>query len=216
MPAVAPRGITGQRIVGEVTRLPDPDPVSPGSARLQLRAATAGGHRAAEKALGVDAPLSTACYRRLLAVFHGLFLPIEEILAGHRAAGVGWVLEPRAHRAAADLRALGTGLEALAAMPRCAVAPPAPGSVGDAQAWGYAYVVEGAALGGEVLARRVAAELPDAPRSFLAGRDSARWPAFLRTLEIALPPGPARDDAAAAARSVFDALIALARRVPLA
>ncbi len=62
-----------------------------------------------------------------------------------------------------------------------------PGACDLAQAWGLAYVLEGSALGGRVLARRIAKPLglAGAGLSFLKGSGTdlgARWGMFLRDL----------------------------------
>lgn len=106
-----------------------------------------------------------AGYAAHLARTYAALAPVERTLAAHgvyESLGV-----PRADatsRLAADLRDLGRR-----------TAPPASWRSPLEEAPGAVYVVEGAALGGRVLGRLVAAGLPGAPRRFLDVADDGRW-----------------------------------------
>jgi heme oxygenase len=162
--------------------------------------------------------LSRPAYAALLLRLLGLHAPIEARLAEH--AGSRWLAwteaapgQNRAARLARDLRALGVGAAEIAAAPMAgAMLPPL---VHPAAALGCAWVVEGSALGGAVLARRVATA-PDLggsdAGSFFRASDrrsrdeqALRWLACCRALEeCGTLPGhftAMRD----AAQAIFDA-----------
>jgi heme oxygenase len=69
-----------------------------------------------------------------------------------------------------------------------------------ADAWealGAWYVLEGAALGGEIIARKLRENLgPDLPLAHFSGRGRERWPRFARHLEALLTPEVSDSDEA--------------------
>lgn len=114
----------------------------------------------------------------------------------------------RSRRIADDLRALGASEDALTALPMCGFVP-APTS--PAAVLGSRYVVEGAGLGGQVLARALdrllSAHVGD-PRSFFRGEGSATgagWRGFLGELDAGASGPAERDEAVAGALAVFAA-----------
>jgi len=93
-------------------------------------------------------------YVRLLRRLLGIHAPIEELLAPYEASPeIGWHADPAASRSARlrqDLAALGEDPDAIWSAPRADQLLPPIHSV--AAALGCAWVVEGSALGGRLLA----------------------------------------------------------------
>src|SRR5688500_15811320 len=122
------------------------------SLRRELRHATGPDHRRLEAALDLQSPeLSFERYRRVLAAFHGFYAPLEARFRrfGPVTPRLGFALPQRARLLELDLVALGapaadTGCEDL------------PEIATTAELAGRLYVLEGAALGGQVLARSLA------------------------------------------------------------
>lgn len=174
-----------------------------------LRQRTRPHHERAERTLAImDAGLERAAYRETLAALHGFYLPMEARLAAVPALPLDLAPRRKAALLARDLRALGLGDAAIAALPRCP-ALPAPTSAGEAL--GCLYVLEGATLGGQVISRHLARTLGIGATTGAAffGSYGARvgpmWQAFRATLvEHAARHG---DDEAivAAAGATFDA-----------
>jgi len=149
-----------------------------------VREATHAEHAAIEACLGglVDRALTLAAYRRIIERFHGYYLPLE--LALHRSgqlaaieAELPW--PARSERLARDIAALGGTVAA--ELPSCRLLPAVDSP---AAALGCSYVVEGAALGGQVIAHHVTATLgvsPERGAAFFFGdgdRTRARWSLF--------------------------------------
>jgi heme oxygenase len=195
----------------------DTAPGPPTSARFHLRQVTASRHRAVELAMATDAPMTLRSYRRCLSIFYGVFAPTETVLAQWSVTSpLVWIVEPKSARASCDLMEMGVSpldtistIQTIAPVTHCG-----DGADGAAQALGYAYVLEGAAFGAEQLARRVRAELPGAPVTFLTQRDRGRWLRFTAALNSTLDTELLRERAGTAAQSIFDSLEALARRLP--
>jgi heme oxygenase len=175
----------------------DRDTDGSGPRRGRLRRATAAPHR------GLEARLEAAgCFDdrdghvRHLRAIAPIYAALEEMLDG---AGAGrWLPDwPRRRKAGlirADLRALGAG-EPPASPARAAVAAALPSPWHAGAVFAVLYVLEGATLGGAVLARRVArlGLARGCGASFLDpyGADrGAMWRGYLRALEGAeLTPG---------------------------
>ncbi|NOK16047.1 biliverdin-producing heme oxygenase [Corallococcus carmarthensis] len=111
----------------------------------------------------MDARLTPQDYQRHLEAFHGLYLPLEALLAGPLSA-----LEPALKLEARwktplleeDLRAMGHDTASLARLPRASPLPSLPGL---AEALGCAYVLEGSTLGGQLILRHLTRHFgPDA------------------------------------------------------
>lgn len=147
----------------------------------QLRHQTRAHHDRLEQLNGV--PANRAEYLVLLESFYGVVAPWEELLAGRLRADhflragrtkTAWLVD--------DLEALGAGT---AALPICRELPPAPTEL---HLLGGCYVLEGATLGGQVIARHAGNRLgiaPDAGARFFHsyGMDvPARWQAFRQEL----------------------------------
>lgn len=147
-----------------------------GSILGELRAATAGLHAQLEARVDVERTfVSRDAYRALITSLHGLHCPLEPRLRAALQTGVPELarLPERAALLAVDLVALGSDPAQAPVMDTLPdlTTPPA--------AAGVAYVVEGSALGGAVLARLartrlgITAETGAAfftPRPGLAGR----------------------------------------------
>lgn len=100
-----------------------------------------------------------------MAAFYGYFVVVERLLQPALATvpGLHMARRVKAGFLRRDLLDLGLSQDAIDGLPLCRV--PAPGSV--AMAMGYAYVTEGASLGGKVVHRQAAsAGLPDTGMSF--------------------------------------------------
>ena len=125
--------------------------------------------------------LTEAAYAALLARLYAFYAPLDAALARFSAA-LGIPPVDRAGRIARDLAALG------AAVPEPPPEPPFGPST-DAEALGALYVVEGAALGGNVLAKHIGRTLGLTSEHGLAffSSDGAnagpRWKAFVGVLE---------------------------------
>ena len=149
-----------------------------------LRAATGVLHRRLEQRLdlmGLVGPaLSLSRYQAVLRTFYGYYLPVEAAVAELMQDGLerGLAFEPQAALLARDLAALGLDAGAVVALPRCGELPRLAAREDVA---GCLYVLEGASLGGQVIAREVCQRLgltPGAGASFFAGRGAStaeRW-----------------------------------------
>jgi heme oxygenase (biliverdin-IX-beta and delta-forming) len=179
---------------------------------VQLRQATIAAHRRLEERLDLLAPdLSRAHYRRMIEAFYGFYLPVEAGLARllPDVPPLGFDL-PRRHRLLyRDLLALGASANDVRRLPLCTALPPLslPEHLG-----GCLYVIEGAALGGQIIARALARTLgmgSEAGAAFFAGggHDTiARWRRVLGWLGEAHPKGDSSGEVVRAARETFDAL----------
>lgn len=148
----------------------------------RLRAATRPQHDAIEGVVDVLRPdLTAARYRRLLEAFYGFYAPWEAAAAAP-AETRDLVLDRRkTPLLERDLAHWGLNAVDRAALPRCRALPPLDTA---ARVLGSLYVLEGATLGGQVIARHVEATLGVAPgagdaffRSY-GDRVGAMWQAF--------------------------------------
>ena len=182
-----------------------------------LRARTEDDHRRTEDAVDIDAHLADRnLYRRLLERFWGFYAPLEAALAavawpdGTAPAGIG----AKAPLLAADLKALGATDPG--ALPLCTDLPPV-------RHWGEAigchYVLEGSALGGRVILKRMRREaeaggeaLPAAFFSAYGDATGEHWRAFCSFLRSHSGDGDVLARAPAAAAATFSALERWLRR----
>jgi heme oxygenase len=148
--------------------------------RATLRAAIATDHAALDKAMAAVDLTDRESYARFLR-FQAAALPLLE--AALERAGIAellpdWPLRTRTAALSHDLFALGVTV----AEPM----PPAPMLVGDAQALGAAYVLEGSRLGGQVMLRQVKASqdplVQSATRFLSHGAEGRLWQGFLAQL----------------------------------
>ena len=138
----------------------------------RLKAETAPLHDALERRLDIVARLdSPGSYRALLGPFLGFYEPVEARL---RLVGeldglpLGLAERWKSSRLAADLRVLGYSIDQIAALPRC---PAPPRLMTPAEAFGCLYVLEGATLGGQLIARLLTRRFglgPDSGAAFFA------------------------------------------------
>ncbi|UFN49745.1 biliverdin-producing heme oxygenase [Roseomonas sp. OT10] len=173
-----------------------------------LRAATETLHARLEERFDLDRCLaSRADYAAMLGTLLGVIAPLEAALGRFDWLAAG--LDPevacwRTPRIEDDLGALGLGRPEIEALPRCAALPGLPSP--DA-GFGALYVLEGSALGGQLILRRAREALGVSPgdgASFHAalGRPPVGegWRAFRAALEAHCTDIPA---AAAAAATTF-------------
>lgn len=132
-------------------------------------------------------------YERFLTIQASAYLPIESALNRSGAAAVvpDWPNRRRSPLLAADLTALGLSV------PETATAPAFDGV---AAILGGIYVLEGSRLGGALLKRSVA---PDLPATFLAATNPGGWRSFVSLLDRMLQTPEQIAVATAAATRVF-------------
>ncbi|MGE7138360.1 biliverdin-producing heme oxygenase [Luteibacter sp. NPDC031894] len=153
-------------------------------AHIVLRESTRAAHEAAEasplmvRLLSGD--LDEGGYRRLLDLQQALFLEWENQrgswLAG-AVANAGWRYVSRAQCLATDIGNFGKapGL----------VREPALAIDGEQAAWGELYVIEGSALGGRLIVKRLRERFPSLPHHFYAigESDTGSWRRFQAVLD---------------------------------
>ena len=164
--------------------------------------------------MSLDERCRTAeAYRDLLTRFWGLYQPLEVALDRLHHQGdapvfagrnkVGWI--------AADLTALGLRRQAIDTLP---IATRLPRLENGKDALGVLYVTEGASLGGQIIARRLAIDLGLTPetgaRFFSSYRDQvgARWREFIAALERHAGDEVAAASIEASALATFDCFLA--------
>lgn len=181
--------------------------------RQRLRAATSALHARVESHIDLLEPsLTLRRYRATLRRLYGYYAPLEALLhaAAADAAPLGIALLRRAPVLGRDLVALGGSDAELQAVSRCAHLP----RIGSrAQIAGCVYVLEGAALGGQVIARAVHRTLAidvDAGAAFFAGggphATGERWRAVVGWIETAATTGAEGDEMVRTACATFDTL----------
>ena len=141
----------------------------------ELKAATAAQHERLERRVDIVARVrSRDAYRELLERFYGFYRPLEA-----RLEPFALPVTPKLPLLVTDLAELGADPERLPLARRV----PAVGSL--REALGVSYVLEGATLGGAVIAKLARAELGVGAAFFGAyGRDVARrWRAFGTVVE---------------------------------
>ena len=176
----------------------------------RLKESTRPHHEATEKTVDLGHRAETPDgYRALLGRFLGFYEPAEARLAP--ILGDWPVLDFERRRKTellkSDLRVLGLDDDAIALLPRYTGFPPVH-DVGDA--FGAIYVLEGATLGGQYVAKHVATVLgvkPGEGCSFFSsyGDDvGPMWKAFKEVLTDAADSKPVQDRVIASAGDVFD------------
>jgi len=151
----------------------------------QLRDRTQHHHAAVERQFGLyDRQWSSDSYRATLRRFLGYYEPLEsriQAAVDWPALGFEWSSRQKVALLKRDLDGLGDSPEAVAMLPRCTVLPEV-GSL--SQALGCMYVLEGATLGGQVVARHLAGAMVPSERTefafFLSYGDQVgpMWRAF--------------------------------------
>jgi len=175
-----------------------------------LREATRSQHESIEARVDVLRPdLTRAEYRRLLERFYGFYVPLEAALAGAadwERLGFAFHERRKVSHLERDLLCLGLTPTGLRALPRCSELPSAAGLPA---ALGSLYVVEGATLGGQLIARHVKPRLGLADAAGCAfftsyGADVGRnWRALGEFLRAQLRTGADVERAAGAAGDTF-------------
>jgi heme oxygenase len=162
--------------------------------RAQLRAATTEAHDRVDAVFSRFELTSRADYARFLHAQGGALIALERALDAGIAPHlpIGWAERRRSAALLRDLAGLGAPAPDVDTLPAIERAEDALGTI---------YVLEGSRLGGAVLKRSVAADLP---AEFLAPGDSGRWRALLDALERSLETEAQREAAVAAARRAFD------------
>jgi heme oxygenase len=185
-----------------------------------LKKETAASHRCLEAQLGLlDSGLDVRRYRRVLETFYGFYVPVETDVARLAATqpSLGFPLRARSELIGRDLVALGLSPAELMTLALC-VDRPALTSFEDLA--GCLYVLEGASLGGQVVAPLLSRRLgltKDRGASFFAGdeeRTRQRWAVIVAWLNGLPDSGasPARIiDAAKATFGAFARWAALPR-----
>jgi heme oxygenase len=189
-----------------------PAPTLPASAIAALRGATWPTHQRLEKRLDVKARFSTLrAYRDHLEKMWGFCAAVEGQI-GPEAFGDAlpdYALRRKLPFVTQDLLALGKDPDSIAELPRCAAVPACANT---AAAFGCAYILEGATLGGRTLLPLVQSRLgltAGTGASFLAsyGEDvTSMWRSFGTALDAWCASPERTADAAAAAVATFDAL----------
>jgi heme oxygenase len=183
----------------------------PGTARAMLQRATLDIHESIHHAPAFvrlmagtsTSPQYSALLRRLL----GFHRPLERALR-FAADNATTRKREKAYLLRSDLLALGVSRSRIVAIPTCRSLPAV---TSPDEVWGCLYVIEGAGLGGKVIARTLDTLLGthgSAGRRFFLGRpepDPLPWPCFCRLLESHAAQG---DLAAitASARRTFESL----------
>jgi heme oxygenase len=177
--------------------------------RRQLKRETAGLHQRLEAELGLLEPeLSIDRYRQVLQSFLGFYAPVEAGLARLAAAAspIGFPMRARSEVIEGDLLSLGLSRPELAALPQCTDLPRL--SCIEEMA-GCLYVLEGACLGGQVIAPALHQRLGVAKgggASFFIGDaegTAARWTLFLAWLDGLVRAGAHTEEIVVSACATF-------------
>jgi len=178
----------------------------------QLKRETAGLHKRLEAQLGLFEPdFSVHRYVQVLKIFYGFYAPVEASLVRLTAVSppLGFPLRARSELIESDLLALGLSRRDLAELRRCTNLPRL--SCREDMA-GCLYVLEGACLGGQVIAPMLRQRLAvdkDSGASFFVGdaeATSARWILVLTCLDAFVRAGARSEEIAASACATFGAL----------
>jgi heme oxygenase len=176
---------------------------------LALRDATRAIHDDFENRLQVARPdAGPAEYLVFISAMYGWLHPFEQDLWGASWPD-GMDAAARGQKSAwleRDLRAAGMDARDIARLPR---APDSPPLASLAQRLGVAYVMEGAQLGSQVLARTLGPKLAPWPAHWLSGygaHAAAYWLSFRKQAEHCLADQAARAEAANAATLAFRTL----------
>lgn len=177
----------------------------------RLREETRPQHEAAEAALNLMRDdLSRDEYQHVLIKFHGVYRPLEASLAKLPWSAHGIDHAARLKRPAldSDLRTL--GIDDPDVLPVCP-GTPAPRTIDEG--FGCLYVLEGATLGGRIIAphiERVLGLTPDDGIRFFSGYGTdtgAMWQAFREALTTHATDNPRDDQIVQSAAATFTALL---------
>ena len=187
-------------------------PPGPAPAHRQLREATRHEHAATERTAVMQAllggQLDAAGYLRLLRGQYAMHRNWETERATWlrgALADAGWHYASRSERLARDLAEWGASVED---EPSPLPAAPISQVVGNPSAsWGELYVIEGSALGGQILLRLLEQRFPGhAHHFFRLGQEAGRgtWRTFQSMLDSQLSNPMQQQAAIAAARNMFE------------
>ena len=177
-------------------------------AHLLLREATRDAHEAAEATAGMRlllaGELDEAGYAGLLRAQWRMFREWEAARGDWLAGLTDWRYVSRAALIEADLcgsRCIGDPAHASAT---CSAAMPIAAEAAPTR-WGELYVIEGSALGGRVIVRRLRELYPTLPHHFYAVGENApaSWRRFQSLLDHALPDEASQEAAIHAAQRMF-------------
>jgi heme oxygenase (biliverdin-IX-beta and delta-forming) len=176
-----------------------------------LRRATRSAHDRLEARLPLHwPPPSTVAYRRVLEAFFGFHAPLEARLTEvvSTFAPLAWEPRRKSPMLRTDLLALGATPASIDGLARCEALPPVDSAP---EALGCLYVVEGATLGGRVIARRLQSVgiSPASGGRFFHGYGAATgrmWTQFVEHLERSSGGRAERDRTVATAVGLFEAL----------
>lgn len=176
-------------------------------ALLALRRATHERHARIDSLMDLRRMGDRGRYGRILQAFHAFLAPWEQSVASALPAHRHAWLHGRSRR-----HFLQEDLAALALRP-LADTPAVPRLQGNAAAWGSLYVIEGSALGGQVISRALAGEglVPGKGSSYFHGWGDdtpGMWRDFRSELRSELAAPACVEAACAAACATFDALTA--------
>lgn len=146
-------------------------------------------------------------YGCVMQAFHGFYTPVEAGLERLMATvpPLGFPLRARGELIERDLEALGLSRREIAELPRCTDVPRLS-CVEDLA--GCLYVLEGACLGGQVIARSLRKRFDHAISFFVGDAEatSARWIAVLAWLDSVVRMGARSEEIVAAACATFQTL----------
>jgi heme oxygenase len=177
-----------------------------------LRGKTAALHQRLEAELGLLEPgLTMERYCRVLRALHGFYVPVEAglLLLTAAAPPLGFPLRTRSELIESDLLALGLARREIAELPRCIDLPQLSSHEDLA---GCLYVLEGACLGGQVIARALRQRFGlarDSGLAFLMGdadATPARWILVLGWLDGVKRGGARTEAIVASACATFQTL----------
>jgi heme oxygenase len=173
---------------------------------LTLRTATREHHDRIDRLMDLRRMRERAHYVRVLQVFDAFLAAWEPAVAAALPRWGDWLLaRSRRPFVQRDLRALGA-----ASLPAARIAPLAGAGAG----WGSVYVMEGSALGGQVITRSLASAglHADSGAAYFHGwgdATGAMWRDARTLLEAELASPDALDQACLAARQTFEQLSVL-------
>ena len=187
-------------------------PPGPPPAHRRLREATRHEHAAAERTAVMQAllngQLDDAAYGRLLLGQYALHRAWETERAAWlhgELADAGWYYASRSEALARDLADWGLSREDEPLPLACASHSQVVG--GSSASWGELYVIEGSALGGQILLRLLEKRFPGhAHHFFRLGQEAGRgtWRTFQSMLDSQLSHPKQQQAAIAAAKTMFE------------
>ncbi len=136
----------------------------------------------------LDADLRPTAYQHMVQKLYTFHKPLEILLLSSPSfadIGIEYAERAKTARLARDLEALGLRASDIEQMPLCDTLPPLEKQ---SHIWGCLYVLEGATLGGQIVARHLQASLkltPETGASYFSGygvQTGPRWKAFCTLL----------------------------------